>query len=136
MVNTATNTGLITQIIGPVVDVEFSNGKLPQIYNALRIGEGESSVVCEVQQLLGNNKVRAVSMTSTDGLKRGMTVSDLGAAISVPVGKATLGRIFNVLGQPVDEMGACFYGNYIRNSQKVTSIHRTRDKAINLRNRN
>ena len=105
MVNTATNTGLITQIIGPVVDVEFSNGKLPQIYNALRIGEGESSVVCEVQQLLGNNKVRAVSMTSTDGLKRGMTVSDLGAAISVPVGKATLGRIFNVLGQPVDEMG-------------------------------
>ena len=105
MVNTATNTGIITQIIGPVVDVEFSNGKLPQIYNALKIGEGESSVVCEVQQLLGNNKVRAVSMTSTDGMKRGMTVSDLGAAISVPVGKATLGRIFNVLGQPVDEMG-------------------------------
>jgi len=105
MVNTATNTGLITQIIGPVVDVEFSNGKLPQIYNAVRIGEGESSVVCEVQQLLGNNKVRAVSMTSTDGLKRGMPVTDLGAAISVPVGKATLGRIFNVLGQPVDEMG-------------------------------
>jgi len=105
MVNTATNTGLITQIIGPVVDVEFSNGKLPQIYNALRIGEGESSVVCEVQQLLGNNKVRAVSMTSTDGLKRGLSVADLGAAISVPVGKATLGRIFNVLGQPVDEMG-------------------------------
>jgi len=105
MVNTATNTGIITQIIGPVVDVEFSNGKLPQIYNALRIGEGESSVVCEVQQLLGNNKVRAVSMTSTDGMKRGMTVSDLGASISVPVGKATLGRIFNVLGQPVDEMG-------------------------------
>ena len=135
MVNTATNTGLITQIIGPVVDVEFSNGKLPQIYNAIRIGEGESSIVCEVQQLLGNNKVRAVSMTSTDGLKRGMTVTDLGAAISVPVGKATLGRIFNVLGQPVDEMGACFYGNYIRNPQKVTSIHRTRDKAINLRNR-
>ena len=105
MVNTATNTGIITQIIGPVVDVEFSNGKLPQIYNALKIGEGESSVVCEVQQLLGNNKVRAVSMTSTDGMKRGMTVSDLGASISVPVGKATLGRIFNVLGQPVDEMG-------------------------------
>ena len=105
MVNTATNTGLITQIIGPVVDVEFSNGKLPQIYNALKIGEGDSSVICEVQQLLGNNKVRAVSMTSTDGLKRGMDVQDLGAPISVPVGKATLGRIFNVLGEPVDEMG-------------------------------
>jgi len=117
MVNTATNTGLITSIIGPVVDVEFSNGKLPQIYNALRIGEGDSSVICEVQQLLGNNKVRAVSMTSTDGLKRGMDVLDLDAPISVPVGKATLGRIFNVLGEPVDEMGDV--------SMEVTSsIHR------------
>ena len=105
MVNTATNTGLITQIIGPVVDIEFSNGKLPQIYNAVKIGEGTTAVICEVQQLLGNNKVRAVSMTSTDGLKRGMSVADLGAPISVPVGKATLGRIFNVLGEAVDEMG-------------------------------
>jgi F-type H+/Na+-transporting ATPase subunit beta len=105
MVNTVTSTGLITQIIGPVVDVEFSNGKLPQIYNAIRIGEGSTAIICEVQQLLGNNKVRAVSMTSTDGLKRGMDVTDLGAPISVPVGKATLGRIFNVLGEPVDEMG-------------------------------
>jgi len=102
---TVTSTGLITQIIGPVVDVEFSDGKLPRIYNALRIGEGQSAIICEVQQLLGNNKVRAVSMTSTDGLKRGMPVADLGDAISVPVGKATLGRIFNVLGEPVDEMG-------------------------------
>jgi len=102
---TVTSTGLITQIIGPVVDVEFSDGKLPRIYNALRIGEGQSAIICEVQQLLGNNKVRAVSMTSTDGLKRGMSVADLGDAISVPVGKATLGRIFNVLGEPVDEMG-------------------------------
>ena len=102
---TVTSTGLITQIIGPVVDVEFSDGKLPRIYNALRIGEGQSAIICEVQQLLGNNKVRAVSMTSTDGLKRGMSEADLGDAISVPVGKATLGRIFNVLGEPVDEMG-------------------------------
>ena len=102
---TVTSTGLITQIIGPVVDVEFSDGKLPRIYNALRIGEGQSAIICEVQQLLGNNKVRAVSMTSTDGLKRGISVADLGDAISVPVGKATLGRIFNVLGEPVDEMG-------------------------------
>jgi F-type H+/Na+-transporting ATPase subunit beta len=105
MVNTATNTGLIVQIIGPVVDVEFSSGQLPKIYNAISIGEGDSAVVCEVQQLLGNNRVRAVSMTSTDGLKRGMTVTDLAAPISVPVGKTTLGRIFNVLGVPVDEMG-------------------------------
>jgi len=102
---TVTSTGRITQIIGPVVDVEFSDGKLPRIYNALRIGEGQSAIICDVQQLLGNNKVRAVSMTSTDGLKRGMSVADLGDAISVPVGKATLGRIFNVLGEPVDEMG-------------------------------
>ena len=114
---TVTSTGLITQIIGPVVDVEFADGKLPKIYNALRIGEGDSAVICEVQQLLGNNKVRAVSMTSTDGLKRGMGVTDLGDAISVPVGKATLGRIFNVLGEPVDEMGPV--------SMEVTSpIHR------------
>jgi len=105
MVNTATNTGLIVQIIGPVVDVEFSSGQLPKIYNAISIGEGDSAVVCEVQQLLGNNRVRAVSMTSTDGLKRGMTATDLAAPISVPVGKPTLGRIFNVLGVPVDEMG-------------------------------
>nr|YP_009420449.1 ATP synthase CF1 beta subunit [Chroomonas placoidea]ASO76088.1 ATP synthase CF1 beta subunit [Chroomonas placoidea]ASV47623.1 ATP synthase subunit B [Chroomonas mesostigmatica CCMP1168] len=105
MVNTATSTGFITQIIGPVVDIEFPNGKLPRIYNAVIVGEGESSVTCEVQQLLGNNRVRAVSMTSTDGLKRGMSVVDKEAPISVPVGKVTLGRIFNVLGVPVDEMG-------------------------------
>jgi len=105
MTNTATNIGYITQIIGPVVDVEFTTGKLPQIYNAIIIGSGENAVTCEVQQLLGNNKVRAVSMTSTDGLKRGMEVTDTKAPISVPVGKATLGRIFNVLGQPVDNMG-------------------------------
>jgi len=105
MVNTVTSAGRIKQIIGPVVDVEFPNGKLPKIYNALRIGEGSSAIICEVQQLLGNNKVRAVSMTSTDGLKRGTSVVDLGAPITVPVGKATLGRIFNVLGEPVDEMG-------------------------------
>jgi F-type H+-transporting ATPase subunit beta len=105
MVNTATNTGLIVQIIGPVVDVEFPNGELPRIYNAISIGEGDSAVVCEVQQLLGNNRVRAVSMTSTDGLKRGMGVTNLASPITVPVGKATLGRIFNVLGVAVDQMG-------------------------------
>lgn len=105
MVKTATSTGFITQIIGPVVDAEFPNGKLPKIYNAIIVGEGESAVTCEVQQLLGNNRVRAVSMTSTDGLKRGMSVADTGGAISVPVGKSTLGRIFNVLGEAVDNMG-------------------------------
>ena len=107
MVDTASKTGFISQIIGPVVDIEFPNGELPKIYNALIITSGESSITCEVQQLLGNNKVRAVSMTSTDGLKRGASVVDTGAPITVPVGTKTLGRIFNVLGEPVDEMGSC-----------------------------
>jgi F-type H+/Na+-transporting ATPase subunit beta len=105
-----TNVGKITQIIGPVVDVEFPRGNMPQIYNALKIeGKNEAgqdvSVTCEVQQLLGDNQVRAVSMSTTDGLVRGMEVVDAGAPISVPVGPGTLGRIFNVLGEPVDNMG-------------------------------
>jgi F-type H+-transporting ATPase subunit beta len=105
MVDTTSKTGFISQIIGPVVDVEFPSGELPKIYNALVITSDDTSITCEVQQLLGNNKVRAVSMTSTDGLKRGASVLDTGAPITVPVGAATLGRIFNVLGEPVDEMG-------------------------------
>ncbi len=105
------NVGKITQIIGPVLDAEFPNGQMPRIYNALKIDgvnpAGEKvSVTCEVQQLLGDNQVRAVAMSTTDGLVRGMDVVDTGAAISVPVGKATLGRIFNVLGEPVDEKGS------------------------------
>jgi len=107
MVDTASKTGFISQIIGPVVDIEFPGGELPKIYNALVITSGDSSITCEVQQLLGNNKVRAVSMTSTDGLKRGASVTDTGSPITVPVGTKTLGRIFNVLGEPVDEMGSC-----------------------------
>jgi len=107
MVDTTTKTGIISQIIGPVVDVEFPNGALPKIYDALIVTADDKTITCEVQQLLGNNKVRAVSMTSTDGLKRGASVADTGAPITVPVGTATLGRIFNVLGETVDEMGAC-----------------------------
>ena len=98
-------TGYITQIIGPVLDVVFPSGKLPKVYNAIKIVGGDDKVVvCEVQQLLGDNQVRAVSMSSTDGLKRGIEVEDTGAPISVPVGVPTLGRIFNVLGEPVDEL--------------------------------
>jgi F-type H+-transporting ATPase subunit beta len=107
MVDTASKTGLISQIIGPVLDIEFPNGQLPNIYSALIIGGDKASITCEVQQLLGNNKVRAVSMTSTDGLKRGASVLNTGAPITVPVGVKTLGRIFNVLGEPVDELGSC-----------------------------
>jgi F-type H+-transporting ATPase subunit beta len=118
MVKTSTNVGVIVQIIGPVVDIEFSGGTLPKIYNAVVVGEGENSVTCEVQQLLGNNRVRAVSMTSTDGLKRGMTVTDTSNPIKVPVGEVTLGRIFNVLGAPVDEMGDV-------SMDKTLGIHRS-----------
>jgi F-type H+-transporting ATPase subunit beta len=105
-----TTTGIITQIIGPVVDVEFQPGELPEIYSALEIDTKDASgntvtLVTEVQQLLGDNRVRSVAMESTDGLTRGMSVRNTGAPISVPVGKATLGRILNVLGQPVDEAG-------------------------------
>src|SRR5579883_2363214 len=132
MVTTAekTNIGYITQIIGPVVDVKFSNGKMPPIYNALTIkGTNEAgqevSVTCEVQQLLGDNQVRAVSMSSTDGLVRGMEVVDTGAPISVPVGKVTLGRIFNVLGEPVDERGPV-------DTQEKFPIHRPAPKLTDL----
>lgn len=124
MVTTAekANIGYITQIIGPVVDVKFPNGQMPQIYNALTIkGTNEAgqnvAVTCEVQQLLGDNQVRAVSMSTTDGLIRGMEAIDTGAPISVPVGAATLGRIFNVLGEPVDNMGPV-------NTQETFPIHR------------
>jgi F-type H+-transporting ATPase subunit beta len=101
-----TNKGYVCQIIGPVLDIEFPSGNLPPIYSAVKIetADGLGNIV-EVQQLLGDNKVRAVSMRSTDGLKRGVEAVDLGGPISVPVGTTTLGRIFNVIGEPVDEQG-------------------------------
>jgi F-type H+-transporting ATPase subunit beta len=110
MVKTNLNKGFVTQIIGPVLDIAFPPDQLPPIYSALKIElEDGSSTIVEVQQLLGDNKVRAVSMRSTDGLKRGVEVTDLGSPISVPVGTATLGRIFNVIGEPVDEQGEVSY---------------------------
>jgi F-type H+-transporting ATPase subunit beta len=102
MVETAASVGSVTQIIGPVLDVEFTEGKLPAIFSAILVKSDEGDIVCEVQQLLGNNRVRAVSMSSTDGLKRGVEAVDTGSPITVPVGTPTLGRIFNVLGEPVD----------------------------------
>ena len=132
MVTTAEKAkiGYITQIIGPVVDVKFPSGHMPQIYNAVTIkGTNEAgqevSVTCEVQQLLGDNQVRAVSMSTTDGLIRGMEVTDTGAPISVPVGPATLGRIFNVLGEPVDNMGPV-------NTEETFPIHRPAPKFTDL----
>ena len=128
MATTATNgnasqIGRVVQIIGPVVDVEFDNNHLPPIYQALRItSEGfdvptQIDVVCEVQQHLGEGRVRAVSMLPTDGMVRGMRAIDTGAAISVPVGVATLGRVMNVIGDPVDELGPI-------DSELRSSIHR------------
>ena len=110
MVKTNLNKGYVTQIIGPVLDIAFPEGTLPAIYSAIEISASDgTSTIVEVQQLLGDNKVRAVSMRSTDGLKRGVEAIDLGSPISVPVGTPTLGRIFNVIGEPVDEQGEVKY---------------------------
>jgi F-type H+-transporting ATPase subunit beta len=124
------NVGRVIQIIGPVLDIVFAKGQVPNIYNALTIKAKNASgqelaVTCEVQQLLGDNAVRAVSMQPTEGLMRGMEVIDTGRPLSVPVGKVTLGRIFNVLGEPVDNMGTV----------KVTDtlpIHRTAPAFVDL----
>jgi F-type H+-transporting ATPase subunit beta len=125
-----THIGYITQIIGPVLDVKFPSGKLPAIYNALTIkgtnAAGQDvAVTVEVQQLLGDGQVRAVAMSTTDGLVRGMEVIDTGAPISVPVGAATLGRIFNVLGEPVDNKGPV-------SSSETSPIHRAAPKLTDL----
>lgn len=120
--------GVISQIIGPVIDVEFSPGELPDIYTSLTINGKNSanmevSVVAEVQQILGDNKVRAVAMSSTDGLSRGMKVLNTKKPISVPVGDETLGRIFNVLGELVDE------GSPLKSGEKWP-IHRPAPKLV------
>jgi F-type H+-transporting ATPase subunit beta len=119
---TASNTGTIVQVIGPVVDVEFSgDAKMPSLLSALEVDYDlngkKTSVVLEVQQHLGDGWARAVAMSSTEGLKRGMPVKDTGGPISVPVGEGVLGRVLNVLGEPVDERGPVV-------SQKKYPIHR------------
>ena len=94
--------GTVSQVMGPVVDVSFGEGNLPAIYNALTMPIGERTLTVEVAQHIGDNTARCIAMASTDGLKRGAPVTDTGRAISVPVGRETLGRIFNVLGEAVD----------------------------------
>jgi F-type H+/Na+-transporting ATPase subunit beta len=102
----AAATGRVIQITGPVVDIEFPAGQLPAIYNAVAIRrDGQDDLVCEVQQHLGNNWVRSVAMTTTDGLARGIEAVDTGGPITVPVGEVTLGRVFDVLGRPIDNKG-------------------------------
>ena len=100
MSNTA--QGKVSQVMGPVVDVCFEEGNLPAIYNALVMQNGDKTLTVEVAQHIGDNTVRCIAMSSTDGLKRGTAVTDTGKNISVPVGRKTLGRIFNVLGDTVD----------------------------------
>ncbi len=116
------NLGKITQVIGPVLDIEFQPGKLPAIYNAIKItnqslSEEKWNLVAEVAQHLGENTVRCIAMDSTDGLVRGAEAWDTGAGISVPVGKPVLGRILNVVGEPVDQLGPV-------KSEKLYQIHR------------
>jgi F-type H+-transporting ATPase subunit beta len=114
----AATAGKVIQITGPVVDIEFPAGHLPAIYNAVAIlREGQDDLVCEVQQHLGNNWVRTVAMTTTDGLARGVTAIDTGGPISVPVGDVTLGRVFDVLGHPIDNKGPV-------NATQMLPIHR------------
>ena len=128
----AEKTGRVAQVIGPVLDVEFDTEGLPDIYNALELtlpgqdGGADTQVVAEVQQHIGRNQVRAVAMSSTDGVVRGMPVRDTGAAISVPVGEAALGRILNVLGDPVD------MGDAIPASVERWPIHRDAPKFVAL----
>jgi len=122
--------GQVVQVIGPVVDVEFPSGHLPEIYNALEIAGvnpagDHMKVVCEVQQMLGDNRVRSVAMSSTDGMTRGMTATDTGNPITSPVGKGTLGRIINVLGEIVDE------GEPLK-ADEMWPIHRPCPELINL----
>jgi len=125
------NVGKVVQVIGPVIDVEFEPEKLPELYNALRVdyaGDGTPPVhvTLEVEQHIGRNQVRAVAMSSTDGVVRGMEVVDQGEPITVPVGNAALGRILNVLGEPVDE------GAPIPPSAERWPIHRETPKFVDL----
>ena len=102
----AKNIGTVIQVIGPVLDIRFPEGSLPELLNAIEVPNGEATIVAEVAQHLGDNVVRAVAMSSTDGLQRGVPATDTGAPISVPVGEGCLGRMFNLLGQPIDEQPA------------------------------
>ncbi|MBE6673110.1 MAG: F0F1 ATP synthase subunit beta [Ruminococcaceae bacterium] len=100
------NIGKVVQIIGPVLDIRFENGHLPNLLNAIEVKNGDDTVICEVAQQLGDDTVRCIAMSSTDGMVRGTEAIDTGSGITVPVGHETLGRIFNLLGEPVDEKPA------------------------------
>ncbi len=102
----STNIGKIVQIMGPVLDVRFGEGHLPELLTAVEVTNGKTRITAEVAQHIGDNTVRCIAMSSTDGLKRGMDVVDTGSPITVPVGEECLGRMFNLLGEPIDSMPA------------------------------
>ncbi len=139
---TKTNTGRIEEIQGVVIEATFPNGELPEIYNALTIDRGDGeSLTLEVQQHLGDDRVRCVAMDSTDGLARGMEVTDTGGPITVPVGNGTLGRIFNLLGEPIDLGGEVEYDERwpihrpaptVENLMPTTEMFETGIKVVDL----
>src|SRR5207248_6728866 len=110
--NSNGHDGRIVQVIGSTFDAEFDEGHLPEIYHACKIDVDKIHLVGEVQQHLGGNRVRCVALGSTDGLVRGMKVNDSGAAVTVPVGEGTLGRVFNLLGDPIDGRGPVTASEY------------------------
>lgn len=111
------NIGKVVQVIGPVVDIKFESNNLPNMYNAIHIKNGEDVLVCEVEQHIGDDIVRTIALESTEGLRRGMEAEDTGKAITVPVGEAVLGRLFNVLGKTMDNKGPV-------NAEQYYPIHR------------
>ncbi|MBO6157831.1 MAG: F0F1 ATP synthase subunit beta, partial [Firmicutes bacterium] len=100
------NVGTVDQVIGPVLDIKFEDGQLPQLLNAVEVRSGDRRIVAEVAQHIGDDVVRCIAMSSTDGLVRGTEAVDTGSPITVPVGEKCLGRIFNLLGEPVDNQPA------------------------------
>ena len=124
--------GKVVQVIGPVLDIRFEDGHLPELLSAIEIPCGERTIVAEVAQHIGDNVARCVSMNATDGMVRGLDAVDTGGPITVPVGNECLGRIFNLLGQPIDELGpvetaersapAVTLGPIIHNPQVVQSL--------------
>ena len=110
--------GTVIQVMGPVLDIRFADAQLPQLLNAIEVPNGENTIIAEVAQHLGDNVVRCIAMSSTDGLQRGVQATDTGAPISVPVGENCLGRVFNLLGEPIDEAGPV-------QAQETWPIHRS-----------
>ena len=111
------NNGTVKRVIGPVVDIHFTEGKLPELYNAIEIQLPERKIVLEVVQQLGGRDVRCIALSSTDGISRGMDAVDTGSSILMPVGEPTLGRMFNVVGEPIDGKGP------VENAERMP-IHR------------